>query len=50
MPIAMGSPGQRGLASSLRNSAAAFTFTTILLSKSCPESRSRYVWVRRAKQ
>lgn len=50
VPIAIGSPDQRGPASSLRSNVAALVFTTILLSKSRPESRSRYVCVRRAKQ
>ena len=50
MPIAMCSPFHRLARSSLRSSSGAFTFTTILLSKSEPAFMSMYVWVERAKQ
>src|SRR5215831_18351457 len=50
MPTAMGSPPHRGEASSRRAASAALTLTTILELKSWPASRSRYVWLFRAKQ
>ena len=48
--MAMCSPFQRLAANSRRSTSGAFTFTTILVSKSRPAFMSRNVWVGRAKQ
>ena len=50
VPIATCSPFHDGRRSSARTTSGALTLTTISRSKSRPASKSRYVWVGRAKQ